>query len=364
MLGLPNILLIDNNPISEKLLEKTFEGAASLQIVSNVQQASEAIICDDIDLILINADLYSVNAATTCAWLKGDPNSNPIKLIVLTQQLDNQKELKYYEAGADEVIHLSNNQALIKHKVMRHTVSHLANNDLYKASNILNTFFENTYNSDSLSHCMSECLVALQAMELKAALHVCNHPELTCSSFGYVTDYEKALMSYTECLESSTDSARFTHGDDTMSILIQNLPNRHHPFYKSLINWVEKIFNALSQKAKKLLTPSASESQPPQDDINIPQTQTGAQRLHYFLEKALNDMEHSCEQGINRSIGRIDEFGTWPSLSPLQKRHIFKLKDNLLQLKETLMTNCLEIESRYLQFVTERRAKTRLNLGW
>ena len=364
MLGLPNILLIDNIPISEKLLEKTFEGVASLQIVSNVQQASEAITCDDIDLILINADLYSLNAATTCAWLKGDPSSNPIKLIVLTQHIDNQKELKYYEAGADEVILLSSNQALIKHKVMRHTFSHLANNDLYKASNILNTFFENTYNSDSLSHCMSECLLALQSMELKAALHVNDHPELTCSSFGYVTDYEKALMSYAECIEPSTDSARFTHGDDTMSILIQNLPNRHHPFYKSLTSWVEKIFTALSQKAKKILTPTVVEPRVSSAELNIPQTETGAQRLHYYLEKALSEMESSCEQGINRSIGRIDEFGTWPSLSPLQKRHIFKLKDNLLQLKESLMTNCLEIESRYLQFVTERRAKTRLNLGW
>ncbi|HEY7772355.1 MAG TPA: response regulator [Marinagarivorans sp.] len=366
MLGLPNILLIDNNPVSEKLLEKTFESAANLNIVSNLQQAAETIACDTVDVILVNADLYSVNAATTCAWLKGDPSSNPIKLIVLTQHLDSQKELKYYEAGADDVIALCSNQALIKHKVLRHTANSLDNTSLVKASNILNTFFEKTYTSDSLSDCMSECLVALQAMELKAALHVCDHPELTCSSFGYVTDYEKALMSYAECIEPSPDSARFTHGDENMSILVQNLPNRHHPHYASLVDWVKKIFNAISQKAKKILTATQAPSPTHQqsNEVNIPQTTSGAQRLHYFLEKALSEMESSCEQEINRSIGRIDEFATWPTLSPLQRRHVFKLKDNLLQLKETLMTNCLEIESRYLQFVTERRAKTRLNLGW
>ena len=364
MSAIPNILLIDNNRVIERFLQKTLINEAQLCIVSNVHQASEAINCDSIDLIIIHADTYTINAATTCAWLKAEPNSRHLKLLVLTQNADPQKELKYYQAGADDVIFLPATADLIKHKILRHTAIALNNDALYKASQTLNHFYANTYSSDSLSHCMTECLTALQAMNLNAALHVCDHPELTCSSFGYVNDYEKALLSYAESLTPEANSARFTLGNETLSILVQDLPNTHHPLYNSLIDWVKKIFAAVSHKAQELLTPvPATSVTPPPTPIDVPQTTKGAQRLHYFVERALNQMETSCEQEINRSIGRVDELVTWP-LTPHQKRHIFHLKDNLLQLKETLLTNCLEIESRYLQFITERRATTRLNLGW
>ena len=361
MLGQPNILLIDNNPISEKLLEKSLAGEATLHLVANVHQAAEIIACEPIDLILINADTYSINAATTCAWLKGDPSSSQIKLVVLTQVIDSHKEFKYYQSGADDVIHLSAQIELVRLKILRHTTQALAANLHYKAQCTLNQFYEQTYASESLSECMSACLVALQEMNLKAALHVNEHPELTCSSFGYVNDYEKALLSYAECIAPSHESGRFTLGNETLAILIQDLPNPHHPLYKSLVEWVKKLFKAISHKAQQLLTPAAAEAVNSEPDI--PQTATGAQRLHYYVEKALAEMENSCEAEINRSIGRVDELSTW-TLTPKQKRHIFQLRDNLLQLKETLITNCLEIESRYLQFVTERRAKSRINLGW
>lgn len=361
MLGQPNILLIDNNPISEKLLEKTLAGEATLHLVANVHQAAEIIACEPIDLILINADTYSINAATTCAWLKGDPSSSQIKLVVLTQALDSHKEYKYYQSGAEDVIHLSSQVELVRLKILRHTAQALATSMHYKAQFTLNQFYEQTYTSESLSECMSACLVALQDMDLKAALHVNEHPELTCSSFGYVNDYEKALLSYAECIAPSNESGRFTLGNETLAILIQDLPNPHHPLYRSLVDWVKKLFEAISHKAHQLLTPKPlePESTPP----DIPQTATGAQRLHYYVEKALAEMENSCETEINRSIGRVDELSTW-ALTPTQKRHIYQLRDNLLQLKESLITNCLEIESRYLQFITERRAKSRINLGW
>lgn len=361
MLGHPNILLIDNNPVSEKLIEKALTGEAHLHLVTNVHQAAEIIACEPIDLVLINADTYSINAATTCAWLKGDPSSSQIKLVVLSQSLDTHKEFKYYQSGAEDVIHLSPEIELVRLKILRHTAQSLITNMHYKAQCTLNDFYEQTYACESLTECISASLVALQEMNLKAALHVNNHPELTCSSFGYVNDYEKALLSYAECIAPSHDSGRFTLGDETLAILIQDLPNPHHPLYKSLVDWVKKLFKAISHKAQTLLKPKTVE--PEESEPDIPQTMNGAQRLHYYVEKALAEMENSCEAEINRSIGRVDELTTW-SLSPKQKRHICQLRDNLLQLKETLITNCLEIESRYLQFVTERRAKSRINLGW
>lgn len=362
MSSLPHILLIDNNPTNERLINKIFELTATITTVTNVQQASEAITSETIDAVLINADTYSINAAITCAWLKADPVSSQLSLIVLSQDKNNLKELKYFESGADEVIYLPAPQALIKHKVLRHTQKINNRNILYLAANALNQFYENTYSNTSLSHCMQECIDALQAMNLKAALQVYEHPELTCSSFGSINDYEKALLNNPDQLHPAADSARFTYGNEIMSILVQNMPNAHHPLHSSLIGWIKKIFKAISQKAEELLSPQKQTS-PIITDIDIPQTESGAQRLHYYVEKALNQMERSCEQEINRSIGRVDEITTW-RITPKQKRHAAELKDNLLQLKENLLTNCLEIESRYLQFITERRAKTRLNLGW
>jgi CheY-like chemotaxis protein len=365
MIDVARILLIDNNPVSKKVLAKTFENAATLFFVQTIEQAAEVIQCNAIDIILITADSKNINAPTLCAWLKSEPASRELKLIVLTQNVDSHKELQYFESGADDVVYLTTNQALTKRKILRSATSELGNNPFFQASRVLNTFYENIFRSDSLSHCMSECLLALQAMNLQAALHVCDHPELTCSSFGYVDDYEKALLNYAGSLNPSGDSGRFTHGDETMSILIQNLPNGYHPLQPMLIDWVKRVFSAVSYKAKIILkaTANANEATQSESDMDIPRTAAGAQRLHYFVGKALGEMEESCEKEINRSIGRLDEVTTWP-LTRVQKGHVLKLKDNLLQLKETLVTNCLEIESRYLQFVSERRAKSRLDLGW
>lgn len=363
----PHILLIDNNPLSQKILERTFINLGKVHVVKSETIATEIIASYPIDAILLNADSLGQHSATSCAWLKSEPRSSQIPLLIIAGDVNADKELKYYQSGADDVIRTPCPTPLLQHKVLKHTRSQLGDNTLYQASCILNRFYENTYTNTSLSHCMTECLSALQDMGLKAALHVCDHPELTCSSFGPVNDYEKALMSYAECIKPSADSARFTHGDDTMAILIQNLPNQHHPLYKSLLGWVKKIFSALSQKAKNLLSKprQAAQNRQPLKDANedVPHTTNGAQRLHYFVERALHAMEVSCEAEMNRSIHRVDEVISW-ALPQRQKQHILSLKDNLLELKESLLVNCMEIESRYLQFVTERRAKTRLNLGW
>ncbi|MDZ7925559.1 MAG: hypothetical protein U5M23_16255 [Marinagarivorans sp.] len=366
MSALPKILLIDNNPVSEKIIEKALVDTAQIVLATNVQQASDILHSESITLIIVNADTYSINAATTCAWLKGEPSSSGLKLIVLTQALDPQKELKYFHSGACDVLKLPMPLELLKLKIMQHTGGTQQDTKLHQATTALNLFYEQTYNSNSVSQCLSVGLQTLQAMNLNGALHICDHPELTCSSYGFVNDYEKNLLIHAQEIHPSERSARLTVGDEHLSLLIQDLPNTEHPHYKSLTDWIKKLFSALSYKIKTLLAPLKSQVDTNEsviDEASIPKTAKGAQRLHYYVERALSQMELSCEQEINRSLGRIEELTTW-SLTPAQKRHIVQLKDNVLQLKETLLTNCLEIESRYLQFITERRATTRLNLGW
>ncbi len=363
---LPKLLLIDNNPVSEKFIEKALDQTAEIMLATNVQQAAEILHTEPIALIIINADTYSINAAATCAWIKGEPSSSGLKLIVITQGMDPQKELKYFQSGACDVLKLPMPLELLKLKILQQVAQSAPDAMLHQAMSALNHFYEQTYSSDSVSHCLSIGLQTLQAMDLNGALHICDHPELTCSSYGLVSDYEKNLLIHAQVMSPSERSARLTLGDEYLSILIQNLPNTDHPRYKSLADWVNKLFTALSYKIKTLLAPLQSQVDTPEsviDETSIPKTAKGAQRLHYYVERALSQMELSCEQEINRSLGRIEELTTWP-LTLAQKRHIVQLKDNVLQLKETLLTNCLEIESRYLQFITERRATTRLNLGW
>jgi twitching motility two-component system response regulator PilG len=366
MTALPKILLIDNNPVSEKTIEKALAQTADVMLATNVQQAAEILHSERITLIMINADTYSINAATTCAWLKGEPSSSGLKLVVITQNIDPQKELKYFHSGACDVLKLPMPFELLNLKILQHIASPPQDAMLQQATTALNLFYEQTYRSDSVSQCLSIGLEALQTMNLNGALHICDHPELTCSSYGLVSDYEKNLLIHAQEICPAERSARLTLGDEHLSILIQDLPNTDHPHYQSLTDWVNKLFTALSYKIKTLLAPlkpQTDDSEALTEDTSIPKTAKGAQRLHYYVERALGQMETSCEQEINRSLGRIDELTTWP-LTPAQKRHIVQLKDNVLQLKETLLTNCLEIESRYLQFITERRAITRLNLGW
>lgn len=361
---LPRILLVDDNTISQRIIKKQLQDATLIEAAASQEEIAESIGSARPDLIMINADSIGNETATLCAWLESDPQLNQIDLTILTSDPCSKTELAYYEAGANNVVQLPCPGALLQHKILRQTKHKRLGQTAYLASNTLNRFYENTYTSTSLSYCMTECLNALKDMGLQAALHVCDHPELTCSSFGSINSYEKALLNYAECLKPSSHSARLTFGDERLSILVQNLPNEHHPEYKSLIDWVRKIFNATSQKAKELLAKHATKlslEHPEQD--NIPHTLKGAQRLHYHVERAIHMMEASCEADITRSIDELDQTREWP-LSSKQKQHLSRLRSQLMELKEALLTNCLEIESRYLQFITERRAKTRLNLGW
>lgn len=361
---LPRILLVDSNTISQRIIKKQLHEVALIEVATVQSQIAESLGVTRPDRIIINADSIGSETAALCAWLDSDPHLSQIDLTILTSDTCAKVELTHYEAGASNVVHLPCSGALLQYKILKQTRREYLDQSAYHASNTLNRFYENTYTSTSLSYCMTECLKALEDMGLQAALHVCDHPELTCSSFGSINSYEKALLSYAECLKPSPHSARLTFGDERLSILVQNLPNEHHPEYKGLIDWVKKIFNATSQKAKELLAKHANKVKLERSEHdNIPHTLKGAQRLHYHVERAIHMMEASCEADITLSIDELDQAREWP-LSAKQMQHLSHLRSRLMELKEALLTNCLEIESRYLQFITERRAKTRLNLGW
>jgi CheY-like chemotaxis protein len=352
---LPNILLIDNHPVSESWIARIFEGHAQVHLATNIAAAADVLQDQRISAILISADTHTINASLGCSWIKDAAETRHYPLLVLTHHHTNERELKFLELGADAVIALPSPAELVRRKVLPWLKHHISQSPWQQAQDTLLAFFQNTYCCQSVSQCITEALAALKRMNLHAALQVAEHPELTCSSFGHVNDFEKALLSHANNLTPDASSGRYAHKNDYVAILIQDMPTYTHPLYTSLTQWVDRLMVALTEKIRELTSVKI--------EHDIPQTRKGAARLHYYVEKAIQDMELCCEKEINHSLLKVDALKIQITHSP-HLQQLNAISSGLAQLKESLMTHCLEIESRYLQFITERRATTRLSFGW
>ena len=101
----PSVLVVDDEPVSRKLLEK-FLSSLDYQVfkATNGEEALHIVSKTAIDLILLDAVMPGMDGFEVCRRLKAHDSTRLIPVIILTALSGQDAKLKGIEAGADEFI--------------------------------------------------------------------------------------------------------------------------------------------------------------------------------------------------------------------------------------------------------------------
>ncbi len=101
----PNILVVDDQPINVKLLQRKLERQGmQVSIACNGKEALEAVEQTPPDLILLDVMMPEMDGIETCAHLKSNPKTETIPVIFITAKTSKQGKLEGLGVGAVDYI--------------------------------------------------------------------------------------------------------------------------------------------------------------------------------------------------------------------------------------------------------------------
>ena len=99
-----HILIVDNNFLNLKLLEKFLEGLYKITLMNSGIEAIKFLINNKVDLILVDINMPNMNGYETVKKIKGNVNLKDIPVIFLTSKVNYEIEVKIIELGAVDFI--------------------------------------------------------------------------------------------------------------------------------------------------------------------------------------------------------------------------------------------------------------------
>lgn len=101
----PNILVVDDQPINVKLLQRKLERQGmQVNIACNGKEALQAVEDTPPDLILLDVMMPEMDGIETCAHLKSNPKTETIPVIFITAKTSKQGKLEGLGVGAVDYI--------------------------------------------------------------------------------------------------------------------------------------------------------------------------------------------------------------------------------------------------------------------
>lgn len=114
---LPDILLVDDNPDTIRLMARTLEGHGRLTFATRADAALEQIRRAPPDLVLLDAEMPGMGGYELCAALRADPDLVDVPVMVVTSRSGTEHELKGLEAGAVDFIAKPISEPLLRARV-------------------------------------------------------------------------------------------------------------------------------------------------------------------------------------------------------------------------------------------------------
>ncbi len=121
------ILLVDDDPITIRVLMTVLQGIGALFVANNGLDALAAAQENPPDIILLDATMPGMDGFDACRALKADPRTADAAIIFVTAHRDIASETRALELGAVDFIHKPINAALVQARVRTHlSVKHQA----------------------------------------------------------------------------------------------------------------------------------------------------------------------------------------------------------------------------------------------
>ena len=123
------ILIVDDEPAVIQLMRKTLTGMGELRYATGGEDALALVAADPPDLILLDANMPSLDGFATCAALQRDYRQIPV--VFVTASSDFANEIRALEAGASDFITKPINPPVVRARVAMH-LKLKAQNDLLR----------------------------------------------------------------------------------------------------------------------------------------------------------------------------------------------------------------------------------------
>lgn len=116
----PRILIVDDDPMTIRLLARMLAGCGDLSFATHGVDALKRIAQSPPDLILCDGEMPGMSGGALCQRLQADPNLAEIPLIFVTSHRDPEFEVRCFEQGAVDFVPKPVNAPVLLARVKTH----------------------------------------------------------------------------------------------------------------------------------------------------------------------------------------------------------------------------------------------------
>ncbi|KJU86112.1 response regulator receiver modulated diguanylate cyclase [Candidatus Magnetobacterium bavaricum] len=101
----PSLLIVDDEPSNVRILNELLHADYDVRVAANGERALQIALSDNPpDIVLLDIMMPGIDGYKVCKRLKDDPVTCDIPVIFITSKVDEQDEIKGFEAGAVDYI--------------------------------------------------------------------------------------------------------------------------------------------------------------------------------------------------------------------------------------------------------------------
>ncbi|MBF0345164.1 MAG: PleD family two-component system response regulator [Nitrospirae bacterium] len=117
----PSLLIVDDEPSNVKILNELLRADYDIRVATSGERALKITLSDTPpDLVLLDIMMPGIDGYKVCKRLKADPVTQDIPVIFITSKVDEQDELKGFEAGAVDYVTKPFRPVVVKARVRTH----------------------------------------------------------------------------------------------------------------------------------------------------------------------------------------------------------------------------------------------------
>ncbi|MBF0338818.1 MAG: PleD family two-component system response regulator [Nitrospirae bacterium] len=117
----PSLLIVDDEPSNVRILNELLRADYNIRVATSGERALQIALSDaPPDLILLDVMMPGIDGYGVCKSLKADPATEDIPVIFITSKVDEQDEIKGFEAGAVDYVTKPFRPVIVKARVETH----------------------------------------------------------------------------------------------------------------------------------------------------------------------------------------------------------------------------------------------------
>ena len=190
----PAVLLVEPAEASRNAVKAVLRHAPYRVLeCHHATEAMEILSGDQVDLVIVATDLPGISGLEFCRWIKANPDTQLIPVLVLTTARGVNHEIEAIESGADDFIAKPVHSGLLRARVSAMLRNKSVTDSLEKAEAILFTLAQAVEQRDHFTgeHCHR---LAVYGVALGKAMGVSGAERLAIYRGGYLHDIGKIAI--------------------------------------------------------------------------------------------------------------------------------------------------------------------------